>query len=82
MGQRPQRRAHRRLLPGRVAVEAEERGGGELPEQAELRLGERGAERRDRFGDPRLVERDDIHLPFDDDHAPFARGSPARPGRG
>ena len=33
MGERPQRRAHAGLLPGIVAVEAHERGRGELPEQ-------------------------------------------------
>ncbi len=53
MGQGAQRGAHRRLLPGRVAVEAEERGRREPPEQAELRLGQRRAERRDRLADAR-----------------------------
>ena len=68
MGQGPKRRADRRLLARRVAVEAEDRGRGEAPEQAELGLGERGAERRDRLAEPGLVERDHVHLPLDDDH--------------
>ena len=33
-----------------------------------MRFGHRGAERRDRIGDPGLVERDHVHLPFDHDH--------------
>ena len=49
---------------------------------AELGLGQRGAERRDRLADPGLVERDHVHLALDDDHAASPPGSPARPGRG
>ena len=61
------RGAHRRLLPGLVAVEAEDRHVGEPPQPLELRLGQRGAVRRDRLVDPGLGERDHVHIALDDD---------------
>ena len=45
----------------------------------ELRLGERGAVGRDDFGDAGAIERDDVHIAFDDDQplGGAARGSGA-----
>src|SRR3989344_1065606 len=65
--QRAHRGAHRGFLSGRVAVEAENGDGDHPPDQPELRLGQRGAERRDGVADPRLGEREDVHIAFDDD---------------
>ena len=59
--------ADRGLLPGIVAVEAQDRRGLEPPHPLELRLGQRGAVGRDRLGDPGAVERDDVHIAFDHD---------------
>ena len=60
--------AHRRFLSRAVAVEAEHGHRHHPPQHPELVLGERGAERRDRVSDPRLGERDHVHITFDDDH--------------
>ena len=55
---------------------------GDPPQPLELRLGQRGAERGDRLADPRLRQRDHVHIAFDHDHAVgLARGGRAR-GRG
>ncbi len=61
--------ADRGLLPGAVAVEAEDRRGIEPPHPLELGLGDRGAERGDDLADPRRVERDHVHLALDHDQA-------------
>src|SRR3546814_3952765 len=50
-GERAHRGAHRGLLARAVAVEAEYGHGHHVPDHAELILGQRGAERRDRVGD-------------------------------
>ena len=52
-GRARDRGAHRRLLPGRIAVEAQDRHVDQPPQQLELRLGQRGAERRDRLVEAR-----------------------------
>ena len=54
-------------LSGLVAVEAKDRLLVHLPEETELLLGERGAERRDRGGVARRHHRDDVDIAFDHD---------------
>ena len=67
VGQGARRRADRGLPAGAVAVEAQDRRGVEPPHPLELRLGDRGAVGRDDFGDAGAVERDHVHIAFDDD---------------
>ena len=43
----------------------------------QLLLGQRGAERRHRVGEPGAVQRDDVHVAFGDDHRRPAVASPA-----
>jgi hypothetical protein len=57
------------LRPGRVAVEAEHDVVGEPEQLLRVRVGRRGAERRDRVLDAVLRERDDVHVALDDDDA-------------
>ena len=65
----------RRLLPGRIAIEAEQGLVGHPPQPLELVFGERSTEWGDRFAEPGLGERDDVHIAFDgDDPADLARG--------
>ena len=59
--------ATRGALAGRVAIEADNRLGGEPPDELQLALGQRGAERRHRPAQPGLVERDDVHVALGDD---------------
>ena len=60
---------------GRVAVERDDRFRRELPQERELMLGDRGAERGDRVIDAGLRECDDVDVAFgDDDGAGLARG--------
>src|SRR5207237_1032833 len=69
-GEGTQRRADRRLLPGAVAVETEDRGRVEAPHALELRLGDGGAVGRHRLAYASAVEGDHVHIAFDDDQAP------------
>ena len=65
------------LLPGAVAIEAEDRLVGHLPEQRELILGQRRAERRHRARKARRHHRDDVDIAFDDDgRRAVVRGKP------
>ncbi|PAV68955.1 hypothetical protein WR25_00105 [Diploscapter pachys] len=74
-GERAMRGPQRRLLPGAVAVEAEDRHVDHPPQSFELCLGQRSAERRDGFVDARLAQRDDVHIALDHQHAVrLARG--------
>ena len=66
--QRPLDQPVTRLQTGRVAVQADDRLVGELPELGELGIADRGPERRDRVGEAGLGERDDVHVAFDHDH--------------
>ena len=61
--------ADRRLLPRRIAIEAEDRHLDHLPQPLDLMLGQRGAERGDGIAEPGLRERDHVHIAFDHDHA-------------
>ncbi len=54
-------------LAGRVAVEAQHRLGRQAPQFLHLRLGQGGAERRYRGAKPGTVQRDHVHIAFDDD---------------
>ena len=54
-----------RLLAGLVAVEAQDRLVGHLPQQLQLVLGQRGAERRDRAGKADADHGDDVDIAFD-----------------
>ena len=69
MGKGTKGRADRRLAPGRVTVEAQDRRGIEPPHALELRLGDRGAVGGDNLGDARPVEPDHVHIAFDNDQA-------------
>ena len=51
-----------------VAVEADDRLVGQLPEQGQLGLGDRRAERRHGVGEAGLGERDHVHVALGDDH--------------
>ena len=53
MGQRPQRGAHRRLLPGASPSKQRIGAGESRHSRSSWRFGERGAERRDRFAESR-----------------------------
>ncbi len=66
--------AIRRLLAGTVAVEAEDRLVRHLPEQRELALGERGAERRDAACKARGDHGDDVDIAFDHDQRAAVMG--------
>ena len=68
------------LQAGRVAVEAEDRLAGGAPEQIELALGQRGAERGDGMLEARLGERDDVHVALDDDQRLRPPRRPPRAG--
>jgi hypothetical protein len=68
MGKGAKSGADRGFLPRGVAVETEQGGRRELPQQFELGFGERGAKRGDCFAYPCLVEGDHVHLAFDNDH--------------
>ena len=70
--------AQGRVLPGLVAVEAEVDAARQLPELAQLALGERRPHRRDDGLDPGLAERDHVRVPLDDDGAVLLRDR--RPG--
>jgi len=74
----PGRGADRRLPAGIVAVEAQDRRWIEAPQPLELAFGKRSPVGRDHFGYAGAVERDHVHVPFDDDQ-PF-RGAAGRPG--
>ena len=60
--------APRRLQPGLVAVEAQHRLAGHAPQQFQLVLGQRGAERRHGVLEAGLRQRDHVHVAFDGDH--------------
>ena len=63
------------LLSGAVTIEAEDRLVRHLPEQRELALGQRGAERRDGARKTRGDHGDDVDIAFDhDDRAAVMRG--------
>ncbi|MCY1172739.1 hypothetical protein D9M73_128820 [compost metagenome] len=63
------------LLPCAIAVEAQDRHFGQPPQPFELRLGQRGAERRDCLAKARLRQRDHVHITLDHQHPPgLARG--------
>jgi hypothetical protein len=64
-----------RLLSGDVRVLAEQHLGREALERVELAVGQRGAHRADRLGDPRLPQRDHIGVALD-------QHQPPRPRRG
>src|SRR5262249_24724955 len=59
----------RRAAAGEVAVEARDDVLREAAEQPELVRAERGPERRDDLGDPRLRERDHVEVSLDADRA-------------
>ena len=65
---------------GGVAVEGDDRLGGELPERRELGLGDRGAERRDGVVDAGLGERDHVHVALGDDRPCRPCAAAARAG--
>ena len=69
VGQSAQGSADGGFLPGGIAVEAEDRRRVEPPHPFELRLGHGGAVGGDGLGDAGAVERDDVHIAFDDDQA-------------
>ena len=64
------RSAEGRLLPGRIAVEAEEGDIGYPPQPFELMLGHRGAERRHRLAETGLGEGDHVHIALDRNDPP------------
>src|SRR6476620_8843742 len=64
---------HRRVLAGRVGVEAEEEPLRQPGELAQLRLGERRAHRRNHRREARLAQREDVRVPLDDDRPVLAR---------
>ena len=65
--------AKRRVLSGRVGVEAEEEAPREPPELVELVLGERRAHRRDDRLEPRLAQGDHVGVPLHDHRALLLR---------
>ena len=80
-GARLQVRQHRidgavgRLASGAVAVEAQRRLRHHAPQQLDLILGQRGAERGDRLAEARLRQRHHVHVALDrDDAALVVRG--------
>ena len=72
--------ARRRGLAGPVAVETDDRLGGEVPQKFHLALGEGGAERGHGVGEARLMERDHVHIAFDHDQLATLEGG--LPGAG
>ncbi len=64
------RRAHRRALPSRVAIEAQQWRRDHRPQLFDLRLGKRCSKRRDSFSETGLGERDHIHIALDHDDTP------------
>ena len=73
------RKAARR--PAAVAVEAQDRLGRHAPQQPDLVLGQRRAERRHGLREARLGQGDDVHVAFDDDRSGPCR-APRRGRRG
>ncbi len=67
--------AKSRPLTRSIAVEAEHRHRRCLPHQLQLVFGERRTERRHRILDPRLVQRDHVHVAFDGDQRVGAIGA-------
>ena len=67
-----------RLLPGGVGVLAEQHLRREPLERVELALGQRGAHRADRLGDPGLAQRDHVGVALDEHEPPGARRRRAR----
>ena len=65
-------------LSGGVAVEAQHRLGRETPQFVQLHFGQRGAERRDGAAEPGAVQRDHVHIAFDDDDRRARRSARAR----
>ena len=59
--------AQRGALAGSIAVEAQHRLGRKTPQFVQLHLGQGGAERRHRAAKTGAVQRDHIHIAFDDD---------------
>src|SRR6185436_14077935 len=62
-------RAKRGALAGLVAVEAQDRLVGHLPDEAQLLLGQRGAERGDRRQVAGVDHRDDVDIALHDDQS-------------
>jgi hypothetical protein len=78
-GQKPIDRAKRGRLAGRVAIKADDRLGGETPpEDRDLFLGQRGAERRNDRLEACLDDGDRVEVAFDDDDGVGLEG--VRPG--
>src|SRR5665213_671393 len=71
-------RLERRLDAGGVGGEAEDRARRDLAQLVRLLGCERGAERRDRVGEPGLVQRDAVEVARDDDRGIFLRCRAAR----
>ena len=63
---------------GVIAIERHHRFARDAPEQLQLRLGDRGAKRRQRGGEPRLDQRDDVHVALGDDERGALAGRLAR----
>ena len=72
----------RRLLPGRVGVEAEVEPAREPLQLLQLALGQRRAHRGDDRLEPGLAQRDHVRVPLDDDARAPASRSPSAPGAG
>ena len=70
---RPLHAAQRRLLAGRIGVEAEVQPLGQPRELPEVLLGQRRAHRGDDRLEPRLPERDHVGVALDDDGAVLLR---------
>ena len=66
--------AHVMVDARRIAIETQDGRGRDLPQQLDLVLGQRCAERGDRRAESRLVQRDHIHIALNRNHAVGARG--------
>ena len=67
-----------RLLPRAIAVKTDDRAIRHAPQPRNLILSQRCTERSNAFLIPRLRQRNDIHIAFDDDHAPALARSRCR----
>ena len=64
------RRAHHRLAPRAVGVEAQQHRRGELAQLVRLLAGQRGPHQPDRVAHARLVQRDDVRVALRQHHRP------------